>query len=91
MRHPETHLGPAVAGSNLVGLREGDSTAPPVTDDNPRVVRQVTTLGHHCEPAQHRHAHLRVNIARRRASGAAPPAGRPPATALTRWLVFGSG
>jgi hypothetical protein len=31
---PETHLGPAVTGSDPVGVREGDLATPPLTDDN---------------------------------------------------------
>jgi hypothetical protein len=55
----------------------------------PRVVRSDLGLGHCREPARRRHAHLRVNVARRRAGQrAAPhlrPAGhRPPSLSLGR-------
>jgi hypothetical protein len=35
-------LGPPFIGFDPVEVREGDSAAPPVADDNPRVVR----MGH---------------------------------------------
>jgi hypothetical protein len=65
MRYPRTHLGLAVAGSDLIGLREGDPAASLVASDNPRVVRQVTTFGHRREPARRQRAHLRVNVTHR--------------------------
>jgi predicted heme/steroid binding protein len=52
MWYPGTHLGLAVAGSDLIELREGDPAAPSIAGDNPRVVRQVTTFGHRRKPAR---------------------------------------
>jgi hypothetical protein len=39
MQHPGTNLEPAVAGSDPVGVQEGDPTVPLVAGNNPRVVR----------------------------------------------------